>query len=236
MKVKRGISIIMPSYLGEYVKSRSNPIPKFHRAVKSFIEQDYPKDKCELIIISDACELTIKEFKQYENISNIRLIKKTERSNGYPGFARQMGIEASKFDIISYLDTDDYLMNYRLSNINSNLKENLNITFDTRRMIAYEDEIVEEIMSTADGTWQIVHTKDIARRVKWKDSIERGEDSRFIAELISSVKIPKFNGHHYPSYDAYLRKIKSKYGIYEDIGGYVICHMVFSTRIKPTDI
>lgn len=49
----QGISVIMPSYLGEYPGSRKDPDKKFIRAVESFKDQTLAQK--ELIIVSDGC-------------------------------------------------------------------------------------------------------------------------------------------------------------------------------------
>jgi glycosyltransferase involved in cell wall biosynthesis len=122
------ISVIMQVYLGEYPGSRSNPIDKFHRAVKSFLDQTYLEK--ELVIVSDGCNIThtlyndfykdtqeIKyafidkpSFKMYDVIEN--------NKKYYRGLPRQVGIEISSGDIICYFDSDDYLLKNHLSNIN----------------------------------------------------------------------------------------------------------------------
>ena len=78
-----GISVIMPSYLGEYPGSRSNPKEKFIRAVESFRLQDHSKK--ELIIVSDGCEITNSiYFERWLNDKNISLIR-VEKQKGWPG-------------------------------------------------------------------------------------------------------------------------------------------------------
>lgn len=80
---------------------------KFKRAVNSFIKQNY-EDK-ELIIVSDGCEKTIElyqqNFNQYENIKLIPIPKQRP----YSGQMRNIAIDASNGDIITYLDSDDVI-------------------------------------------------------------------------------------------------------------------------------
>jgi len=236
--VQEGISVIMPSYLGNYEMSRSNPVPKFIRAVKSFIDQDYPKELCELIIISDACQLTIEAYNEhFKDVDNIRLIEKESRSNGYPGEARQMGIDASLHDTITYLDSDDYLLDYRLSLINKFIK-NSDVIIDYLRMIRYEDGILNEIQDGGVATWQISHKKSICGKVKWEDSLERGEDTRFVKSAMALIpnKSKPWNSHA-EAYKSYLTRIRRESNMFCKMGGYVICHMPENqSYFKPTDI
>lgn len=112
------VSIIMQSYLGNYPGARSNPIEKFHRAVESFLNQDYKNT--ELVIVSDGCKITEKEYRlKYEKVSNIKFVyvssdknkmyEFTEQGKFYRGAPRQAGIAISTGDIIAYMDSDDYI-------------------------------------------------------------------------------------------------------------------------------
>lgn len=202
----RGISVIMPSYLGDYQGSRSNPVYKFIRAVKSFIDQDYPKELCELIIISDACKLTIETYNEnFKDIDNIRLIKKELRSNGYPGEARQMGIDASSFDIITYLDSDDMITIDRLNRVNRSILDSVYVLDSVMCQAISETKWTEKNGKERHGTWQISHKSSISNELKWKDKIKRGEDVDFIHSIIRKFSLNK--------------KIN-----YAKVGGYIICH------------
>jgi len=110
------ISVIMPSYLGDYKDARSNPIKKFNRAVKSFLSQGYSNK--ELIIVSDGCDLTNNEYeKNWKSFENIKLIEISKNSSKWPGTNRQIGIEHATGEWITYLDTDDILHHSHLTNI-----------------------------------------------------------------------------------------------------------------------
>jgi len=119
---KPKISIIMQSYLGNYPGSRKDPAVKFMRAVKSFQEQLYKN--CELIIVADNCEQTKQIYQiHYQHESNIRLVyvsrqpnerntyvKDREGMKYFRGYPRKVGVGAATGDIITYMDSDDYLM------------------------------------------------------------------------------------------------------------------------------
>ena len=126
------ISVIMQSYLGNYPGSRSNPEEKFHRAVKSFLNQTYSEK--ELVIVSDGCPKTMKIFYEnyalYDNIKFLYLHNSKERmyslENGntlYRGKPKAMGVEFATGDIITYMDSDDIILPKRLEDLYLNWKD-----------------------------------------------------------------------------------------------------------------
>lgn len=108
-----GISVIMPSYLGEYPGSRKNPDKKFIRAVESFRSQTF--ENKELIIISDGCELTNQIYQEkWQQDPTIRLIRSEKMEVTWPGELREIGRSIAKYDWISYLDSDDVILSHHL--------------------------------------------------------------------------------------------------------------------------
>ena len=110
-------SHIMQAYLGEYPGSRSDSDKKFLRAVHSFIDQ--VDKESELIIVSDGChivhELYYKHFKDEDRIKYVYVDKDTPNmyegeQQYYRGFPREVGRTLATGDIISYMDSDDYLL------------------------------------------------------------------------------------------------------------------------------
>ena len=132
------ISVVMMSYLGEYPGSRSNPIPKFNRAVQSVVNQTY-KD-WELIIVSDGCELTNKEYEtNWKDNPKIKLIKTRKSMSKWPGSKRQIGANHATYDWVTYLDSDDVYTNYRLQKaFNAIQSSNKDVIFDDVMSIAYD--------------------------------------------------------------------------------------------------
>lgn len=113
------VSVIMPSLLSEYEWWATHKISKFHRAVHSFLQQDtnnwfFSK---ELIISSDGCEITNALFNTYySKFDNIFLVSNDKKWNFYWNI-RQRAIELSKWNVITFLDTDDYIWKWHLYNI-----------------------------------------------------------------------------------------------------------------------
>jgi glycosyltransferase involved in cell wall biosynthesis len=121
------ISVVMQSYLGEYDGSRKEPVKKFHRAVKSLLNNTYKNS--EIVIVSDGCEITHNEYLQnYSDNSRVKysyVSKPKEKmmystSNGeqfFRGLPRKIGVSLSDGDLITYLDSDDYIEENYLQNI-----------------------------------------------------------------------------------------------------------------------
>ena len=132
-----GISVIMPSYLGEYPGSRKDPDKKFIRSVKSFKEQSL-KEK-ELIIISDGCEITNQIYHDnWKEDPTIRLIISEKMQVTWPGELREMGRSIAKYDWITYLDSDDMYLDLHLSKIStklSNIDSEITVLFNIQKLI-----------------------------------------------------------------------------------------------------
>lgn len=220
------ISVIMTSYLGDYQNSRKNPGPKFVRAVNSFISQDIGAENCELIIVSDGCELTNKLYlENFGGIDNIKLIKVEKSKFAYPGENRQLGVDSAKFDYITYLDSDDMFLENRLTNCynaisqeskypiildkiwnipsianvkgsSASLKKIGTFTHINIEFAKYESEF-------RAGTFQFIHRRDI--KTKWRGKNSPGEDTLFSNEFLSTYKILPNS----------IKKM---------IDGYVVCH------------
>lgn len=217
------ISVIMVSNISTRSNLRDGSEVKFIRAVNSFILQGINHTECELIIVSDGCETTNLIYKNYfSEINNIKLIK-MPKSNGYPGYYRTIGINYSSFNIITYLDADDFITETRLQKITDYFKLN-KVTYvldqlycipkgsdfeKYRKMpkskILYNrlGHVFECYKTTWEGgTYQISHIKDIG--IEWKSMEKRGEDTDFVSRIIK--KYGKSNQNT------------------AEIGDYLVCH------------
>ena len=134
------VSMIMMSYLGDYPGARSNPIPKFKRAVDSFLQQSYQNS--ELIIVSDGCELTNQEyFKYFRNNPRVKLVKTKKSEFRWPGHKRQLGINKATGHWIGYLDSDDIIHPDHIKNIVSHIEPDTEALLN--RSYAYVREVLE---------------------------------------------------------------------------------------------
>lgn len=116
------VSIVMQVNLQDYSGSRRDPINKFHRAVRSFKDQIYKN--CELIIVSDGCnkahQIYNRSYREDENIKFVyydrhnvpKMYDQVGEEGGkyFRGFARNIGIGCATGNVITYMDSDDFLM------------------------------------------------------------------------------------------------------------------------------
>lgn len=170
------ISVVMASYLSPYKGGATNRVEKFHRAVRSFLNQGVG----ELIIVSDGCDITVEESKKYNN-ENIKVYR-IEKQQPFSGKVRQYGIEQSTFDWVCYLDTDDEFSANHLNSIISQIGPTLDWV--------YFDDIVQEQYRNCSlnfnmiGTSCIAHKRDI--NATWPDGY--GHDWNFINQLGNNFK------------------------------------------------
>lgn len=132
MSAKYDISWVMQVYLGDYNQAPKDHPKKFKRAVKSFLAMKDPRTQ--LIIVSDGCQLAhdiyFKDFSKYENIKYAFIEKTTpklrdewegevmsEYDRVGPRALAQKLLEGS---LVTYLDSDDYLMPNAADMIRSN--------------------------------------------------------------------------------------------------------------------
>jgi len=130
------ISTIMMSYLGDYPGARSNPVEKFHRAFRSWLNQTYPNK--ELVIVSDGCEITNREARKWLHLPHVKLVELKKSAKKWPGANRQVGRDHATGDWITYLDTDDMYEPTFLERIQKEIEKNpsekalLNLTLAQR--------------------------------------------------------------------------------------------------------
>lgn len=160
------ISVVMPSYLGNYPTAASNREQKLPRAIESFLSQEIG----ELIVVADGCYKTVEIASKYP-VKTI-LIDKQPHFSGVP---RNIGIQAAQYDYIAYIDNDDVFGNGHLQSIADNV--------DTDWL--YWDDYVDGKIRTVwfemghIGTSAIAHKKEIDCR--WGDGY--GHDWEFIQQL-----------------------------------------------------
>ena len=219
--LKPKISIIMQSYLGEYNGSRTNAIDKFIRAVDSFNNQIYKN--CELIIVADGCVNTFNVYMaKYQTNSNIKIAfvdKKgvgkmydnvTEDKKFFRGLPRQIGLEMATGEIVTYMDSDDYLLpkftlgilsSYNMKPdadwfINRSWYDNIEADWEKETVFASYDRSsalkIEGLPSKWVATklkdrliilspWLLTHKRNL--NIKWRDTIGNSEDVDFNTRL-----------------------------------------------------
>lgn len=183
------ISVIMPSFLGDYQGAATNREFKFERAVNSFLQQTYA-DK-ELIVVSDGCEKTNNIIlNKYRNHQNIKLIS-IDKQPLFSGTTREEGLKNATGDVITYLDTDDYFGN--ILHLECIYNAFLNEEIDW----IYSDDIMrwnEHVSSPREsflergriGTSNISHR--ILEKISWQGLDFYGHDWTFILNLMDKYK------------------------------------------------
>jgi glycosyltransferase involved in cell wall biosynthesis len=204
--MKIDLSVIMPSFLGEYDGCASDREDKFIRAVHSFLENSlYDK---ELIVVGDNCSITenvLNEYFKHElNIGRIKFHQFKKKQKLFSGSLRSKGIELASGDYISYLDTDDILGKGHLFSIYNQVKSNNLDWAYFNDFINSEAGLIKknvELKKDSIGTSSIIHRKD--KKINWDKCDGYGHDFKFIERLIK-----------------WSNKNEKIYG-----GTYIICHI-----------
>ena len=164
-------SIIMISYLGEYLNCAKDRERKFRRAVDSFLANEYSAK--ELIIVSDGCEKTNSIYSsEYADKENISLIIAPKQEPGYPGALRSIGLLLAKGETVSYLDSDDYISPNFISTIASQQWGGSQWCYYD----SYTADINEEFLALAEVKNQ--HIIDSLQNFRWTilpANLKRGE-------------------------------------------------------------
>lgn len=195
------LSVIMPSFLGEYEGCASDRENKFIRAVYSFLENSL-LDK-ELIIIGDNCEITDRllqdYFKHELSIGRIKFHQLKKKQKLFSGLLRSKGIELASGEYICYLDTDDILGKNHLESILNQVKsENLDWAYFNDYLNTDAGLVTKKVDLKKDsiGTSSIIHRKD--KKINWDKCDGYGHDYKFIERLIKwSSKKDKIYGGTY---------------------------------------
>jgi hypothetical protein len=199
MKVE--LSVIMPSFLGEYDGCASDRENKFIRAVHSFLENSlYDK---ELIVIGDRCLTTERllcvHFSEQIESGEIKFHQFRKKQKVFSGSLRSKGIELALGDYICYLDTDDIIGKNHLSSIFNQVKtQSLDWAYYNDFINSDAGLITKKVELKKDsiGTSSIIHKKD--KKINWDKCDGYGHDFKFVERLIKwSDKKDKIYGGTY---------------------------------------
>jgi glycosyltransferase involved in cell wall biosynthesis len=237
LKKEVGISVIMPSFLGEYSGSRKNPEDKFKRAIQSFKNQSH--NKKELIIISDGCEITNEIYeKNYSNDPVITIVKVEKRKEKWPGELREVGRSISKYNWITYLDTDDYILKDHLEIISKNIKDlkgNETVIFNMKQGLPILNEGndlyykylgmgKDELKNFSE---KIKPTEGLGK-IAWAKSKNNDHVGTWQITHHKYISTRWKNSLHMGIDTIFIKEIKQTEKWKEFVGRYVVCHMTYN--------
>jgi glycosyltransferase involved in cell wall biosynthesis len=185
------ISVIMPSFLGEYPGCMPNRESCFISAIESFLNCKY--ENSELIIVSDGCDKTadivIKKYKRQLEDEKIRIIG-LPKHELFDGAVRQAGVDVAEGSWILYLDSDDLLSPFHLHNLAACV-EDTNIDWVYFNAYWYLKELNKKVIPFSPelekgkiNTGCIAHKKGV--NAHWNGFIGKQENWFFIEQLIKN--------------------------------------------------
>jgi glycosyltransferase involved in cell wall biosynthesis len=193
------ISVIMPSFLGEYEGCASDRENKFVRAVHSFLSNKY--EHKELIVIGDCCSTTERllsvNFEEQLNNELIKFYQFSKKQKLFSGELRSKGIELASGDYIIYLDSDDIFGDAHISSVVRQIK---NTDWGYYNDFIWSPSGLQtkhvELVKDSIGTSSIYHKK--AKGIDWKGCDGYGHDYKFIQKLMKwSGNFDKIYGTSY---------------------------------------
>lgn len=134
--VEQTVSIVLPTY------NRASTLP---RAIESVLRQTY--QNFELIIVDDgSTDNTAAVLSQFTDhrIRNIRL-----PSNKGPGAARNAGVEAARFDLVAFQDSDDVWFDEKLALQLAAMRDDIGVVYHD--IIRVKKDGQEELLITPDS-------------------------------------------------------------------------------------
>jgi glycosyltransferase involved in cell wall biosynthesis len=230
-----GITVVMSSYLGDYPGSRSNPEAKFIRAVQSFINQKHQEK--ELIIVSDGCEITNGLYKAYyQQNKDITLVRVEKREEAWPGELRESGRSIAKYEWITYLDSDDVILENHLSIINnkiSSLYPNEGIIFNMKYGIPLLEEGNERYYKYLGMTReQLQHILKDSKPIKGFGKIAYSKAAGKFGtwQIVHKKDLPVrwMNSEKMGEDRYFIDRLKKISKWQEFTGEYIICHLTIN--------
>lgn len=200
------ISVIIPFY--------NSRLDFFHQAIESVLAQSYTN--WEAIVINDGSNSQNKnELEKYINSLRDKRISLTHHEKNFgPAVARNKGIELSKGEILTFLDSDDSYLPWFFEQVISNFNENPNCLILSSHYIFHidflkikrfcipislfsfmkgeksKDEILQTIKSGRGCLFpQLSIKKEVFKEVKYDPEFLRGEDTDLIFQILNNKEL-----------------------------------------------
>lgn len=186
------ISVIMPSYLGDYPGCAIDREAKFIRAVRSFLRASSGLE-AELIIVADGCEITERLYWRRFSLHKSIRFASMDKQPLFSGRVRQQGLDMARGRWIAYLDSDDYFGRDHLRLLKLAMDSHTDcewLYYDDatprikRKWMRTYHKVrprLVELRPERIGTSAIVHRN--SRQVQWGDGY--GHDWRLIESMLS---------------------------------------------------
>jgi glycosyltransferase involved in cell wall biosynthesis len=159
------------------------------KCLMSLVSQDYPKSKCEVLILDGgSTDQTEKTVKSFSNKINIQFINAGMRDNQEG--RRLLGFDKSKFDYVCILDSDNYLgQDDWILQMIKPLDKNPKLVASYTKYYHYDptQTLFNRYLALIGGTDPVVYYMGKADRQPWTDT------------LLNQVEILKFDKSNFPT-------------------------------------
>jgi glycosyltransferase involved in cell wall biosynthesis len=119
------------------------------KSIESCLQQDYPKELFEIIIVDDGS--TDESLKVIETYAGRDDVKITSQANYGQAAAFKAGVNIAKNQIICLLDSDDYFLPHKLSRVSSYIEESF--CFLPENFFLSHDLMIENQEKSLAKTW-----------------------------------------------------------------------------------
>jgi glycosyltransferase involved in cell wall biosynthesis len=162
-------------------------VDTLEESIHSFLIQDYPKDRCELVIVNDYPNQKLIYDHPQVTIYNL------DKTFPLIGEKENYAIERCKGELIAVWDDDDVALSNHLKNIANHWKEDTNI-IHWETGVYYNEPKITAI--TGVGNSGIVYSKDVWERIGKSPLENAGGDMTLTNKIhhlggVVSVKLPK---------------------------------------------
>ncbi len=150
-------------------------------ALHSFLKQDYPEDKCELIILNDYPLQTL-----VFDHPNVKVINSQETFNTI-GAKVNYAISQAQFDVIATFDDDDIALPNHLQNINEHFVEGSTVLHWAKGVFWNEPNITDIMFLGNSG---VVYSKEAVSQIGGVPLENAGYDTSMV-DLMHTLGIEK---------------------------------------------